>query len=241
MLRMRDISAWNGVPDIKSLNAEIIAVKCTEGTGYLSPAFAEDWENVRHAGKKRMAYHFFHPSISAIAQVRFFLDNVKGVSLLDGDTLALDHESTDGMEAPAVAAAAVNFRAALEKETKCKLIIYTFRNFAWTGNCEGLGDSPLWIADPSHPAGHPEVPLPWHRWDFHQYGVTRGIDDDLANFETVAEYEKLAVLPTPPPLTEHQRRIQLTDGKMVKETIINLDNFLPGFQMDAGDATFKVL
>lgn len=241
MFRMRDISSWNGVPDISSLNAEIIAVKATEGTGYTSPVFAQDWHNVRHAGKKRMAYHFFHPSISALAQVRHFVDTVKSVSLLDGDCLALDHEATDGMPADQVAEQAIKFREAIEKECHCKLIIYTFRNFAQSGNCAGLGKSPLWIADPSHPAGHPEVPLPWHHWDFHQYGETKGIDDDLANFDTLAEYDKLAVLPEPPPLHKDQRRISLHDGQTVKETIIHIENFVPGFTMKAGDATFKVL
>src|SRR5271166_4300879 len=108
-LTMRDISSWNGVPDIPSLHSDIVAVKATEGTGYRSPVFQRDWANVELAGKARMAYHYFHPSVSALSQARFFVDTVTNAGLKTGDCLALDHESTDGLDAAATSAAAVAF------------------------------------------------------------------------------------------------------------------------------------
>jgi lysozyme len=239
-LLMRDISGWNGVPNIPSLDASIIASKATEGTGYVSPVFQQDWINTKAAGKGRMAYHFFHPSISALAQARFFLDTVKNAKLEDGDCLMLDHESTDGLDAGSVASAAIAFRHAVEEETNCKLVIYTYINFAETGNCEGLGNSPLFIADPSSPPGHPRVPLPWHEWTMHQYGQRKGIDEDICHFTNIEDFYKLAVLPKPPPLTQDQRMVKLSDGKQSKETLISLNNFKTGFKMTCGDATFEV-
>jgi lysozyme len=239
-LKMRDISAWNGVPNITSLDADIVAIKATEGTGYLSPVFAQDWTNAERAGKARMAYHLLHPSLSSLAQVRFFLDSVKAAGLKDRDGLCVDFEETDGLDAGNVAQKGREFRDAVEKETKCKLVVYTFINFAQSGNCEGLGNQPLWIADPSDLPAHPRVPLPWTDWMFHQYGQRRGIDEDLCNFSSLESFYKIAVLPSPPPLTADQRMLKLSDAKTTKETLINLNNFVTGFKMTAGDATFEV-
>jgi len=240
LLRMRDISSWNGVPNIDSLNAQIIAIKATEGTGYTSPVFQRDWVNTKKAGKGRIAYHYFHPSLSGISQARYFLDTVKNAGLEDGDCLCIDHESTDGLDAAAVANAAQAFRKAVESEAKCSLIVYTYIAFAKAGNCAGLGNSPLWIGDPSDPPGHPEVPQPWGLWTMQQTGTTKGIDDDICNFTSLETFYKFAVLPTPPPLTPTQRMVRLTDGKTSVESLIDVANFVTGFTDTAGDATFTV-
>jgi lysozyme len=239
-LRMRDISAWNGVPDIESLPAPIIAVKATEGTGYTSPVFQRDWINVKAAGKARMAYHFLHPSISGIAQARYFLDTVKNAGLEDGDCLCVDHESTDGLNAAEVAAAAVAFKNAVQAEAKCSLVVYTFIDFAKAGNCAGLGNNPLWIADPSDPLGSPVVPEPWGLWTFQQSGVTKGISDDICNFTSIETFYKFAVLPTPPPLTPSQRMVELSDGTKTTTSLVDIANFVAGFTMTSGTATLKV-
>jgi lysozyme len=240
-LTMRDISAWNGIPDIPSLGAAIIASKATEGTGYKSPVFQRDWLNTKAAGKGRIAYHFFHPSISAIAQARFFLDTVKNAGLEAGDCLALDLEQSDGLDSLQVSKTAQQLRDFVQNEVKCSLIIYTYLNFAETGNCAGLGNQPLWIADPSSPEGHPRVPLPWTLWSFHQYGVTKGIDDDVCNFTSMETFYKFAVLPEPPPLAPNQRLIHLTDGTVSKDTLVNIENLVAGYKMTAGTAEFAVL
>jgi hypothetical protein len=236
-LTMRDISAWNGIPDIPSLGSQIIAVKATEGTGYRSPVFQRDWHNVEIAGKARMAYHFFHPSVSAMSQARFFVDTVNNAGLKSGDCLCIDHESTDGLNAAEVSDAAVAFRGFVEHETNCKLVVYTFDNFAKSGNCAGLGNSPLWFANPSHLP----IPLPWHDWTFQQTGVTKGIDDDVCNFKSLEAFYAMAVLPKPPPLGPNQRLVKLTDGKLSTSTLINTADFVTGFKLSSGDAVFEVI
>jgi lysozyme len=243
-LTMRDISSWNGVPDIPSLGANIIAVKATEGTGYISPVFQRDWINVENAKRGRIAYHFFHPSVSPTAQARFFLDTVKNAGLGSGDCLALDHESTDGLTATEVATAAVAFRNAVQDEVKCSLIVYCNLSFANNGNCSGLANQPLWIADPSSPAGKPRIPEPWKSasdlWTFHQYGERGGVDEDICNFKTMDTFYKFAVLPTPPPLTPTQRMVTLTDGTVSTSSLIELANFVSGFKMISGTSVFEV-
>src|SRR5260370_16170846 len=126
MLRMGDISSWNGPPDITSLNADIIAVKFPEATGYVSPVAQKDWHNVKEAKKARIAYHFLHPSVSALAQARFFLDHVKTAGLEDFDVLAVDVEVTDGLKPAEVAACAAAFIHEVQKEGKRAVVVYTF-------------------------------------------------------------------------------------------------------------------
>jgi lysozyme len=250
MLKMRDVSSWQGSlseEDIKNLDAEILAVKFTEGTGYLSPVSQSDWHNAKAAGKVRIAYHYFHPSVSVTGQVRYFLDNVKTAGLENGDMLALDHEETDGLSASEVAAAARAFVSAVNEEVKGSCIVYTYLSFAGLGNCDGLGDTPLWIADPSRPAGNPTVPAPWKLWSFQQYGITKGTDDDIANFENVDQMSKLGVFVETPVPTADQRTVKLTvsahlieKGSSV-ERLVNVENLISGFKIETGNATFEIL
>ncbi len=53
-------------------------------------------------------------------------------------------------------------------------------NMAESGDCEGMGGYPLWIADPSSPAGQPRVPAPWKTWAIHQYDISGPIDRNVA-------------------------------------------------------------
>lgn len=241
MLRMRDISNYQADVDISKLDCEVVAVKATEGTGYESPAFQRQWKSVENTGKARVAYHLFHPSISAVAQMRFFLNVVEEAGLESDDCLALDHEETDGMPAATVAENAVTARDWTEHETKGKLFIYTYINFAESGNCAGLGDNPLWIADPSSPPGKPRVPEPWKDWVFHQYGIVRGIDADIVHTDNVEDLFKYAVLPKPPPLGPNQRIVWLSDGETERDSVINIENLVPGFSFTAGKAEFRIL
>jgi lysozyme len=250
MLKMRDVSSWQGAlteQEIQALDCEILAIKFTEGTGYLSPVAQSDWRNAERVGKVRMAYHFFHPSVSVPGQVRFFLDNVKTAGLESGDMLMLDHESADGMPAHEVALAAGQFVEQVENETHASVIVYTYLNFAETGNCEGLQDEPLFIADPSRPAGNPRVPQPWSQWSFHQFGIQRGVDIDVANFASIDQLAKLGVLIAPPEPTATQRTLKLSVKAAVLEKaasverLVNEDNLVAGFRLDVGNASFEIL
>jgi peptidoglycan hydrolase-like protein with peptidoglycan-binding domain/GH25 family lysozyme M1 (1,4-beta-N-acetylmuramidase) len=68
--------------------------KATESTSYLDLAFAANWKALAAAGIPRIAYHFFHPAVSAVAQARYFVAAVKAQGLKAGDILAIDCELT---------------------------------------------------------------------------------------------------------------------------------------------------
>jgi hypothetical protein len=175
-------------------------------------------------GFVRGAYHFGHPKDGAAVNARAFLAVVRAHGLDRDDLLALDLETTDGLAPTQVAAFGRNWCDEVAAATGRKPIVYTFISFAQDGNCAGLGGYPLWIADPSSPAGHPRVPRPWTTWDFHQYATTL-VDRDVFNGDTAA-LKKFAN-PTPAP----QQEEEVQSG-----TLVNGANVVTAISIPEGSA-----
>jgi hypothetical protein len=187
-----DVSSFQGPPaDWKTAAGKIRwgGVKITElepgGTRYVNPDAAADWAWLKANGKGRIAYAFGHPSVSAAESVAFFAAELGPLGLDDADAVALDHETTDGLGPAQVSAWAREVLQGLHATFSRQPLIYTFPNFAETGNCAGLGGYPLWIADPNHPADHPAVPAPWDAWAIHQFATSGAIDRDTAAYRTL--------------------------------------------------------
>lgn len=165
-------------------------IKATEGTGFTDPDFATNWRQAAAIGVVRGAYHFAHPKDPASAEISHFLSVVRAQGLHPGDLLALDLETADGLPPAQVAAYAQAWCAGVAQATGRPPVLYTFLSFAQQGNCAGLGRYPLWIAEPSAPAGRPTVPAPWKSWTFHQYGTTKvgsnTVDVDVFNGDAAA-------------------------------------------------------
>ncbi len=101
-----------------------------------------------------------------------------------------------------------NWCADVQRASGHTPVVYTFLSFAEEGNCAGLGHYPLWIAEPSAPAGRPVVPKPWSTWKFHQYGTTRvgtnTVDVNVFNGDTAALKQFANPAPKPKEETEVQ-------------------------------------
>jgi hypothetical protein len=188
-----DVSSFSGLPSNWQKAAGTIswaAVKITElepnGTRYVNPDAAADWKWLADNKKGRIGYLFGHPSVSASETVSFFVSQITKLGLRDSDGVALDLEVTDGKGPAEVAAWGVQVESDLHSQLGRHPLLYTFIDFAKQGNCAGLGRYPLWIADPSSPAGSPRVPAPWSTWAIHQYQLGSTIDRDVANYRTEA-------------------------------------------------------
>jgi lysozyme len=186
-----DVSSFQGAPAQWRAEAGDIAwaaVKITElsSIAYVNPDAAADWAYLKQRGLVRVAYAFGHPGTSAAASASFFAGQLAALGVEDGDAVALDLEVTDGLGPAAVAAWARAVMAALARAFGRAPLLYTFRSFAGAGNCEGLAPYPLWISDPDHPAGHPQIPAPWTSWAIHQFSISGGIDRDFAGWLTPA-------------------------------------------------------
>ena len=183
-------------------------IKATEGKTFKDPEFATNWQHAKALGIVRGAYHFGHPRNGAAVDAAAFLAVVRAHGLAAGDLLALDLETTDGLPPAQVSRYARNWCADVAKATGLTPIVYTFLSFAQEGNCAGLGRYPLWIAEPSAPAGHPVVPRPWTKWAFHQYGTARvgnnTVDVDVFNGDRAALKAFANPAPKPPPAQEEE-------------------------------------
>jgi GH25 family lysozyme M1 (1,4-beta-N-acetylmuramidase) len=213
MLNMQDISNWQGpkAPEAVAKN-EVLAIKASEGAGFQDPDFENNWAYAKTNEKARIAYHYFHPSVPPLVQASYFLSYVDRFGVESGDMFALDLEVTDGIPPADVAKAALAFVQEVNHQTRASTWVYTNLFMAQSGNCAGLGDSPLWIADPSSPPGKPVIPEPWKLWTAHQYGVVKGIDVDLVNVETVNQLAKLGALIGDPEPDPTNVVVTLTDG-----------------------------
>jgi GH25 family lysozyme M1 (1,4-beta-N-acetylmuramidase) len=202
-----DVAVFQGEPSSWTPNAGDIdwaAVKLTElepkNVRYVNPDAAADWSWLAQQGKGRIAYLFGHPSVSASDTVSFFVSELTSLGLKDTDGIALDLETNDGVAAADVASWARAVLTQLESSLHRRPLLYTYIDFAVAGNCAGLGDYPLWIADPSHPAGSPDVPLPWRTWAIHQYAIIDNLDRDVADYPSnAAMFSALGKESAPPP------------------------------------------
>jgi lysozyme len=187
-----DLSSYQPAFDWSAVKGRIsfAFIKATEGTTIRDPDFGVNWQQANDLGIVRGAYHFAHPSNGAATEAQAFLAVVGARGLKAGDLLALDLETSDNLSPARVSEYARNWCADVHQATGHTPVVYTFLDFAQQGNCAGLGHYPLWIAEPSAPAGKPVVPQPWSTWAFHQYGTTRvgsnTVDVDVFNGDTAA-------------------------------------------------------
>ena len=156
----------------------------------------------------------------------FFVGEARRLGIRDDDMVSLDHEVTDGKTPGEVSAYARDVLSYLEHDLDRIPIPYTFLNFAETGNCEGMGGYPLWIADPDSPEGKPRVPAPWKGWAIHQFGQTT-IDRDICAYKSAEHMAQVLgkrthILPVNPdpgkPVHVPKHRVKKATKKIVKVT-----------------------
>jgi GH25 family lysozyme M1 (1,4-beta-N-acetylmuramidase) len=149
------------------------------GTNSPDPDLSWNWPRIQEKGLARGAYHFLDPYLDGAAQASYFVETVSAVGLETTDMLWLDNE-TAGSSPAAVAACASDFMAqlvSLRPHNPCG--VYSYWDFITSGNCDGLGGYPLWLA--IYQTATPGAPAPWTSWAFWQNGGTSSYDADVFN------------------------------------------------------------
>jgi lysozyme len=174
-----DVSNWQGAfnwPAAKAATPDLAAgiYRLTQGLGgpgtaSPDPDAAHNHAAIRDAGLFRGAYHFLDPTLSGAGQAQYFVDAQETLGFTQSDMLWLDNE-THGQSGSVVASCAQAFMKELKTlRPNNPMGVYTYINFAQTGNDSGLGEWPLWLAYPN--ASAPTPPPPWTKWAFWQWGT----------------------------------------------------------------------
>ncbi|MEU9131673.1 lysozyme [Kitasatospora sp. NPDC048540] len=199
-----DVSSWQGSVAWSTAAADgarFAYVKATEGTTYLNPYFAQQYNGSYGAGLIRGAYHFALPDVSSgAAQATWFTAHGGGWSR-DGRTLppALDIEYNPygatcyGLGQGAMVSWIRDFSTTVHTRTGRYPVIYTTTDW-WktcTGNNASFGaTNPLWLARYSSTPG--TLPAGWSYrtiWQYADSGTFPG-DQNLFN----GAYDRLQAL-----------------------------------------------
>nr|WP_307849416.1 lysozyme [Qaidamihabitans albus] len=184
-----DVSGWQSDvdwPKASAAGAKFVYVKATEGTGFTSDKFAQQYNGSYRAGLVRGAYHFARPDVSGgAAQADYFIENGGGWSP-DGKTLpgALDieynpyGETCYGKDPAAMTAWIKDFSDTYAERTGRAPVIYT--STSWWEKCTGNsaefgGANPLWLARYAPEIG--PLPAGWATqtiWQFADSGELPG-------------------------------------------------------------------
>lgn len=171
-VKIIDISHHNGDIrfDLIPKDVGAILMKASEGVGNTDPKFQKNWLQAKNFGFLRGAYHFYHPSQSAIQQSAHFLNIVGELGALDFP-LILDIEATNGLSGSAIKESIQEFLNEIESKTKRVPILYSYVSFLEDLK---LPDSfkryPLWLAE--YGVRLPRVPEPWTKWNVWQFSET---------------------------------------------------------------------
>lgn len=167
-----DISSHQAGIDLTKVPGEFVAIKATEGVGYINPELAKQVASARESGKAVIFYHYARPGAgnTASAELDWFLQVVDPY-LQIGDCFALDWEEGDIYRTDW----AYEWLSAAEMERGAKGLIYlnndTVNRGSWTDTQKATynwdhveAHYPLWLAAPDATApanGYRPIKMPW--------------------------------------------------------------------------------
>ena len=171
---------------------DFVFIKATEGAEYNDSIFHSNWMEVKRAGMKRGAYHFFRPGISARAQARNFM---RHVSLEEGDLPpVLDVEVRDGVVPDRLVDSVRLWLDLVQEKLAMQPVLYSNLKFYDEYLSGHFADTPLWIARYYHQEPFLAGEKDWHFWQYGNRGRLAGIEGyvDFNVFNgTMEELEKL--------------------------------------------------
>jgi lysozyme len=171
-------------------------VKATEGANLTDTHFGQNWTTIKQVGMKRGAYHFFRPTVSALAQAKNYLDKVPFEA---GDLPpVLDAEDDDGASKEVIISRMQSWLDIVEKRCGTKPIIYTNLRFYYNYIVGNFDSYPLWIAKYSSVRPQLVNDKQFKIWQYGSKGRIEGIDGnvDLNVFLGDTEaFEKFCIQP----------------------------------------------
>lgn len=220
MLKGIDVSGWNAA-DYPTKGQSFVFVKATEGVTYVNPKQKAQTATARSAKIVLGFYHFLHPG-KIKEQAAFFVDRCLSVQ---GDMLVCDWETPQGARGASNAEKDAFLKEVKRLRPGHKVGLYCNLDYWKNRDTTSYAGDFLWIADPNHAAGQPNIEASWR---FHQHSITGGLDRNVGRFESTASLRKWcgypgasAPAPVPAPVpkgtaydAEQDKRIAALEKKL---------------------------
>lgn len=162
-----DISSYQGSLNLDNINYDGVAIKATEGTGYVNPYCDTHYQEAKRRGKKRAVYHFYDFGLDPVDQANYFVNNCMGY--IRDAIFVLDWEGSGVADV----SQAIRFLQQVEARTGVKCAIYMSQwventyDWSWAVN----NNNGLWIARYSNW----ELNNHAHDWDMSNAGQAPSI------------------------------------------------------------------
>lgn len=187
-----DVASYQGQiawPTVVADGVRFAYIKATQGTNYVNPYFAADWQSAKAAGVAYGAYEFYSLCSSGLAQAQTYLATVPQ----DADALpaAVDLELQGNCRARpksgALARQLASFATAVQRATGKSVIFYVGLDFAlFYPKLSILELHPLWLDLDGRPSSTAVVIWQWDS-PVQMSGVAGAVDLDLANLTTLRD------------------------------------------------------
>lgn len=172
--RYQDRIDWT---EVANADFDFAFVKATEGLSHIDPNFALNWLDIREAGMRRGAYHFFRPEVSGEEQAYHFFQTVE---LLAGDLPpVLDVEVIGQLSTEALVEQVSIWVELAELHYGVKPVIYSGQKFYNRHLAGRFDEYPLWLARYSSRAPVAACGREFQFWQYADQGKVAGISGDV--------------------------------------------------------------
>lgn len=222
-----DVSRWQGninFEQVANSGIQIVYIKATEGTTYVSPTFEKSYLNAKENGLKIGFYHYVtaRTEEEAKAEAQFFASKIQGKEV--DCKLAMDFEEFGNLNNNEINAIGLAFIKRLQELTQKPVIVYSNSYTARTvWNGEILNYS-LWVAE--YGVSKPRDNGKWSKYVGWQYtdtgkvnGIRGNVDRDKFTKEIfINEDDKLSeTLPNIETPTVNYITITIAKGNILSE------------------------
>ena len=178
-----DVSRWQGTinfQEVANSGIDIVYIKATQGTTYVSPLFEEQYTNARNNGLKIGFYHYVTARTveQARNEAQFFASKISVKQVYC--KLAIDFEEFGNLSTQEINAIGLAFIKRLEEITNKPVVVYSNTYTArtiWNGE---ITNYPLWVAE--YGVSRPEDNGKWNTYEGWQYtnmGNISGINGNV--------------------------------------------------------------
>ena len=222
-----DVSRWQGninFEQVTNSGIQIVYIKATEGTTYVSPTFETSYQNAKANGLKIGFYHYVtaRNENEARAEAQFFASKIQGKEI--DCKLAMDFEEFGNLNNNEINAIGLAFIKRLQELTQKPVVVYSNSYTAitiWNGE---ILNYPLWVAE--YGVSKPRDNGKWSTYVGWQYtdtgkvnGISGNVDRDKFTKEIfINEGDKSSeTLPNVEEPTEKLNTITIAKGDTLSE------------------------